>query len=29
MDTKTVIQSQYLAALEMLKQVIVLCPEAL
>ena len=29
MDTKQVIQSQYLAALKMLKQVIVLCPEAL
>ena len=28
MDTKQVIQSQYLAALEMLKQVIVPCPEA-
>ncbi len=28
MDTKAVIHSQYLAALEMLKQVIVLCPEA-
>jgi hypothetical protein len=29
MDTKQVIQSQYLAALAMLKQVIVNCPEAL
>jgi len=29
MDTKTAIQSQYLAALEMLKQVIVRCPAAL
>jgi hypothetical protein len=29
MDTKLVIQSQYLAALEMLKQVIVKCPAAL
>jgi|APIni6443716594_1056825.scaffolds.fasta_scaffold139881_1 hypothetical protein len=29
MDTKSVIQSQYLAALEMLKQVIVKCPAAL
>ena len=29
MDTKQVIQSQYLAALGMLKQVIVRCPEAL
>ena len=28
MDTKAVIQSQYLAALEMLKQVIVRCPAA-
>jgi hypothetical protein len=28
MDIKQVIQSQYLAALEMLKQVIVQCPEA-
>ena len=28
MDTKQVIQSQYLAAPAMLKQVIVLCPEA-
>jgi hypothetical protein len=28
MDTKSVIQSQYLAALEMLKQVIVKCPAA-
>ena len=28
MNTKQVIQSQYLAALEMLKQVIVQCPEA-
>jgi hypothetical protein len=29
MDMQTVIQSQYLAALEMLKQVIVQCPDAL
>jgi hypothetical protein len=29
MDTKQVIRSQYLAALAMLKQVIVKCPEAL
>lgn len=29
MDTKQIIQSQYLAALEMLKQVIVKCPVAL
>jgi hypothetical protein len=28
MDTKAIIQSQYLAALKMLEQVIVLCPEA-
>ncbi len=28
MDTRSIIQSQYLAALEMLKQVIVLCPAA-
>jgi hypothetical protein len=29
MDTKQIIQSQYLAALEMMKQAVVKCPEAL